>query len=131
MPKIFNFFEFLLISLSFFNNCEFSISEGLIFFLSIKDWILSKFKIAISFLEIGLLPVLMGSSMWLQMKLSPQPSGSDEMQKIQKKIFMLMPLFLTVILAPFAAGLILYWVCTNILTIVQQYIINRNIKVKS
>ena len=84
-----------------------------------------------SFLEIGLLPVLMGSSMWLQMKLSPQPSGSDEMQKIQKKIFMLMPLFLTVILAPFAAGLILYWVCTNILTIVQQYIINRNIKVKS
>tara|TARA_B100000941_G_scaffold185718_1_gene133564 strand:- start:643 stop:1194 length:552 start_codon:yes stop_codon:yes gene_type:complete len=84
-----------------------------------------------SFLEIGLLPVLMGSSMWLQMKLSPQPSGSDEMQKMQKKIFMLMPLFLTVILAPFAAGLILYWVCTNILTIIQQWIINRNIKVKS
>ena len=84
-----------------------------------------------SFLEIGLLPVLMGSSMWLQMKLSPQPSGSDEMQKMQKKIFMLMPLFLTVILAPFAAGLILYWVCTNILTIIQQYIINRSITVKS
>ncbi len=84
-----------------------------------------------AFLEIGLLPVLMGSSMWLQMKLSPQPSGSDEMQKMQKKIFMLMPLFLTVILAPFAAGLILYWVCTNILTIIQQYIINKNIKVKS
>ena len=84
-----------------------------------------------TFLEIGLLPVLMGSSMWLQMKLSPQPSGSDEMQKMQKKIFMLMPLFLTVILAPFAAGLILYWVCTNILTIIQQYIINRNIKIKS
>ena len=84
-----------------------------------------------SFLEIGVLPVLMGSSMWLQMKLSPQPSGSDEMQKMQKKIFMLMPLFLTVILAPFAAGLILYWVSTNILTIIQQYIINRSIKVKS
>ena len=84
-----------------------------------------------SFLEIGLLPVLMGSSMWLQMKLSPQPSGSDEMQKMQKKIFMLMPLFLTVILAPFAAGLILYWVCTNILTIIQQYIINRSITVRS
>ena len=84
-----------------------------------------------SFLEIGLLPVLMGSSMWLQMKLSPQPSGSDDMQKMQKKIFMFMPLFLTVILAPFAAGLILYWVCTNCLTIVQQYVINRSIKVKS
>ena len=84
-----------------------------------------------SFLEIGILPVLMGSSMWLQMKLSPQPSGSDEMQKMQKKIFMFMPLFLTVILAPFAAGLILYWVCTNCLTIIQQYVINRSIKVKS
>ena len=84
-----------------------------------------------SFLEIGLLPVLMGSSMWLQMKLSPQPSGSDDMQKMQKKIFMFMPLFLTVILAPFASGLFLYWVCTNILTIIQQYIINRSIKVKS
>ena len=84
-----------------------------------------------SFLEIGLLPVLMGSSMWLQMKLSPQPSGSDDMQKMQKKIFMFMPLFLTVILAPFAAGLILYWVCTNILTIIQQYIINKSITVKS
>ena len=84
-----------------------------------------------SFLEIGLLPVLMGSSMWLQMKLSPQPSGSDDMQRMQKKIFMFMPLFLTVILAPFAAGLILYWVCTNILTIIQQYIINRSITVKS
>ena len=83
------------------------------------------------FLEIGILPVLMGSSMWLQMKLSPQPSGSDEMQKMQKKIFMFMPLFLTVILAPFAAGLILYWVCTNCLTIIQQYVINRSIKVKS
>ena len=84
-----------------------------------------------SFLEIGLLPVLMGSSMWLQMKLSPQPSGSDDMQKMQKKIFMFMPLFLTVILAPFAAGLILYWCATNCLTILQQYIINRSIKVKS
>ena len=84
-----------------------------------------------SFLEIGLLPVLMGSSMWLQLKLSPHRSGSDDMQKMKKKIFMFMPLFLTVILAPFAAGLILYWVCTNILTIIQQYIINRSIKVKS
>ena len=40
-----------------------------------------------TFLEIGLLPVLMGSSMWLQMKLSPQPSGSDEMQRMQKNLY--------------------------------------------
>ncbi len=82
------------------------------------------------FLEIGILPILMGGSMWLQMRLSPQPSGNDDMQRIQKKMFTFMPLVLTIILAPFAAGLILYWVCTNILTIIQQYIINRTISVK-
>ena len=82
------------------------------------------------FLEVGLLPILMGGSMWLQMRLSPQPSGSDEMQKIQKKLFSFFPLILTIILAPFAAGLILYWVATNCLTIIQQYIINRTITVK-
>ena len=83
-----------------------------------------------SFLEVGILPILMGGSMWLQMKLSPQPSGNDEMQKVQKKIFAFLPLFLTFILAPFAAGLVLYWCVTNILTIVQQWIINRTINTK-
>ena len=83
-----------------------------------------------SFLEVGILPILMGGSMWLQMKLSPQPSGSDEMQKIQKKIFAFLPLFLTFILAPFAAGLVLYWCVTNILTIIQQWVINRTINTK-
>lgn len=83
-----------------------------------------------SFLEVGILPILMGGSMWLQMKLSPQPSGSDEMQKVQKKIFAFLPLFLTFILAPFAAGLVLYWCVTNILTIIQQWIINRTINTK-
>ncbi len=83
-----------------------------------------------SFLEVGILPILMGGSMWLQMKLSPQPSGSDEMQKVQKKIFAFLPLFLTFILAPFAAGLVLYWCVTNILTIIQQWVINRTINTK-
>ena len=81
-------------------------------------------------LEIGILPVLMGITMFLQMRLSPSPGGSGEMEKMQKKIFMFMPLFLTVLLAPFAAGLVLYWVATNCLTIIQQYIINRTINVK-
>ena len=58
--------------------------------------------------------------MWLQMKLSPQPSGSDDMQKMQKKIFGLMPFFLTFVLAPFASGLVLYWCISNCLTIIQQ-----------
>ena len=82
------------------------------------------------FLEIGILPVLMGGSMWLQMKLSPQPSGNDEMQKMQKKIFGFMPLFLTFVLAGFAAGLVLYWCITNVLTILQQGYLNRTVKIK-
>ena len=80
-----------------------------------------------SFLEIGLLPVAMGATMFLQQKLNPSPMTDP----IQKKIFAFFPLFLTVILAPFAAGLILYWTCTNILTIIQQWIILRKTKVKT
>ena len=82
------------------------------------------------FLEIGLLPCLMGASMYVQMKLSPQATGNDQMAQMQQKIFKFFPLFLTVILAGFASGLVLYWTMTNLLTIVQQYVINRSIKVK-
>ena len=84
-----------------------------------------------TFLEIGLLPCIMGISMALQMRLSPQPSGNDEMQKMQRTIFKFFPLLITVILAPFASGLILYWTATNILTILQQWIINRNLNLKN
>ena len=80
-----------------------------------------------SFLEIGILPIAMGATMYLQQKLNPSPMTDP----IQKKIFAFFPLFLTVILAPFAAGLILYWTCTNILTIIQQWIILRKTKVKT
>jgi len=80
-----------------------------------------------SFLEIGILPIAMGTTMYLQQKLNPSPMTDP----IQKKIFAFFPLFLTVILAPFAAGLILYWTCTNILTIIQQWVILRKTKVKT
>ena len=50
---------------------------------------------------------------------------------IQKKIFAFFPFFITIILAPFAAGLILYWTMTNILTIIQQWIILRKTTVKT
>ena len=80
-----------------------------------------------SFLQIGLLPVLMGITMFLQQKLNPSPMTDP----IQKKIFTFFPLFITVILAPFAAGLILYWTCTNILTILQQWIILKKTTVKN
>jgi YidC/Oxa1 family membrane protein insertase len=53
--------------------------------------------------------------MWLQFKLNPQP-----MDPVQKQMFSIMPWVLTVIMAPFAAGLQLYWATSNILTILQQ-----------
>ena len=83
-----------------------------------------------SFLEIGLLPVLMGGSMWLQMRLSPQATGNDQMAQMQQKMFKFFPLILTVILAGFASGLVLYWTCTNCLTILQQWYLNKTIKIK-
>ena len=64
---------------------------------------------------IGILPILLGITMWLQFKLNPAP-----MDPTQQKIFGIMPWVFMVIMAPFAAGLQLYWVTSNILTIGQQ-----------
>ncbi len=79
-----------------------------------------------SYLIIGALPILMGFTMWLQQKLNPAPQDD-----IQKKIFMFFPLFLTVILAPFPSGLVLYWTANNILTMAQQYVIMKRTTVKT
>ncbi len=68
------------------------------------------------FLHIGVLAILLGITMWLQFKLNPQ-----QMDPTQQQIFALMPWVMMVILAPFAAGLLLYWVTSNILTIAQQW----------
>ena len=68
-----------------------------------------------AFLAIGVLPILLGITMWLQQKLNPQPT--DE---IQKQVFAIMPWMFMFIMAPFAAGLQLYWVVSNTLTILQQ-----------
>src|SRR3546814_223190 len=68
-----------------------------------------------SFIAIGVLPILLGITMWLQQKLNPAPT--DE---IQKQVFAIMPWLFMVIMAPFAAGLQLYWVVSNTLTILQQ-----------
>ena len=79
-----------------------------------------------SFLLIGVWPCLMGISMWMQQKLNPTPPDP-----VQAKIFMFFPLFLTVILAPFPAGLVIYWTINNILTMAQQYIIIKRTTVKT
>ena len=78
------------------------------------------------FLLIGALPIFFGLTMWLQQKLNPAPADP-----IQAKIFMFFPLFLTVILAPFPSGLLLYWVTNNILQMIQQYIVMRKTTIKT
>ena len=78
-----------------------------------------------SFLIIGIWPILMGASMWVQQKLNPAPADP-----IQAKIFAFFPLFLTIILASFPSGLVVYWTINNILTIAQQWVIMKKLKLK-
>ena len=68
------------------------------------------------FLALGVLPILLGVTMWLQFKLNPQ-----QMDPTQQQIFAIMPWVMMFIMAPFASGLQLYWVTSNILTILQQW----------
>ena len=79
-----------------------------------------------SFLVIGAWPVAMGASMWVQQKLNPAPTDA-----MQAKIFAFFPLFLTVILAPFPSGLVIYWTVNNILTMAQQVFIMKRTTVKT
>ena len=68
------------------------------------------------FLALGVLPILLGITMWLQFKLNPQ-----QMDPTQQQIFAIMPWVMMVVMAPFASGLQLYWVTSNVLTILQQW----------
>jgi YidC/Oxa1 family membrane protein insertase len=68
------------------------------------------------FLAIGVLPILVGCTQWLSMKLNPQP-----MDPAQAQVFAIMPWVLIFVFAPFAAGLQLYWITNNVLTIAQQW----------
>lgn len=67
------------------------------------------------FLAIGVVPILLGVSMYFQFKLNPAP-----MDEAQKQIFALMPWVLMFVMAPFAVGLQIYWITSNVLTILQQ-----------
>ena len=69
----------------------------------------------VGFLAIGPLAILLGVTMWLTFKLNP-----SAMDPMQQQIFNLMPWILMFVMAPFAAGLLLYWVTSNILTLAQQ-----------
>ncbi|MGE0657966.1 MAG: membrane protein insertase YidC [Reyranellaceae bacterium] len=79
----------------------------------------------LAFVNIGVWPLIMGITMFLQQKLNPTPADP-----VQAKIFLLMPIVFTFILAPFAAGLVIYWAWNNTLSIIQQYVIMRRMHVK-
>jgi YidC/Oxa1 family membrane protein insertase len=66
------------------------------------------------------LPILMGASMWVQFKLNPPPADP-----MQAAIFKWMPLLMTVMFLWFPSGLVLYWLCNNVLSIAQQWLILR------
>ena len=68
-----------------------------------------------TFLAIGILPIIVGITQFIQFKLNPTP-----MDPAQEQVFKIMPFVLIFVMAPFAAGLQLYWMTTNILTIAQQ-----------
>ena len=74
------------------------------------------------FLNIGIWPILMGVSMFIQQRLNPPPPDP-----IQAKIFQWMPIFFTFLLAGFPAGLVIYWTWNNTLSILQQWWITRQI----
>lgn len=68
-----------------------------------------------SFLAIGVIPILLGISMYYQIKLNPAP-----MDEMQKQVFAIMPWMLMFVMAPFAVGLQVYWITSNCITIAQQ-----------
>ena len=68
------------------------------------------------FLTVGIWPLLMGLSMYLQQKINPPPPDP-----IQAKIFMMLPIIFTFLLATFPSGMVIYWTVNNILSIAQQY----------
>ena len=74
------------------------------------------------FLQLGIWPILMGISMFLQMRLNPAPPDP-----IQAKVFPFMPIFFTFLLATFPAGLVIYWTWNNLLSMAQQWYIMKRV----
>ena len=74
-------------------------------------------------LSLSVLAIVYGFTMWLQMAMNPPPPDP-----VQRRIFGLMPVVFTFIMAPFAAGLLIYWTWNNILSIIQQYFIMHRFK---
>ena len=80
-----------------------------------------------AFLGIGVLALLLGTTMWLQFKLNPAA-----IDPAQQQVFAIMPWMMMFVMAPFAAGLLIYWITSNLLTIAQQkYLYSRHPQLKA
>jgi len=77
------------------------------------------------FLMIGVWPIIMGITMFLQQRMNPQPPDP-----MQARIFSLLPIVFTFLLARFPAGLVIYWAWNNVLSVAQQWVIMRRAEVK-
>jgi YidC/Oxa1 family membrane protein insertase len=77
------------------------------------------------FFHLGIWPLIMGVTMWLQMKMNPEPTDP-----VQKTMFAWMPLIFTFMLGTFPAGLVIYWAWNNILSVAQQYFIMKKMGTK-
>jgi YidC/Oxa1 family membrane protein insertase len=71
-----------------------------------------------SYLHLGIWPLIMGVTMWVQMKLNPPPPDPT-----QQMVFNWMPLIFTFMLGSFPAGLVIYWAWNNTLSVLQQSVI--------
>ena len=78
-----------------------------------------KNPVFLALIFIGILPILLGISMWLQQKLNPAPADP-----VQAKVMQIMPIMFTAFFAFFPSGLVLYWVTNTLLSIAQQWKIN-------
>lgn len=83
-------------------------------------WDPSQVPVIGHYLMVGAWPIIMGLTMWVQMKMNPAPPDPT-----QKMIFDWMPLIFTFMLANFAAGLVIYWAWNNTLSVIQQAVIMR------
>ena len=79
----------------------------------------------ISYLHLGVWPCIMGITMWIQMKMNPEPTDP-----IQKSVFGWMPIIFTFMLGTFPAGMVIYWTWNNLLSVTQQYFIMKKNGVK-
>lgn len=90
---------------------------GILTLFGLIDW---NVPLALDIVNVGIWPLLMGLTMFLQQKLNPPPPDP-----MQAKLFMALPIVFTFLLAKFPAGLVIYWTCNNLLSIAQQWVIMR------